>query len=192
MPKSFYESVRYSTQESHVQEAYNNAFKSAFNVDIVERKCQCDGYIKTQTKEGKELSLLIEYKYDFQMKDKVQRSKVIAQCIAYLKKFEEQGERLPKLVFVGDINECCIIHTNELLKYLDSDGVDWSVAPSSMGDKNIDLVCKIASNISPWVYDVDNSFNFKDVTDLDKLIFFSCLSIVKGFPLIGAVVSFQF
>lgn len=165
MPKSFYESVRYSTQESHVQEAYNNAFKSAFNVDIVERKCQCDGYIKTQTKEGKELSLLIEYKYDFQMKDKVQRSKVIAQCIAYLKKFEEQGERLPKLVFVGDINECCIIHTNELLKYLDSDGVDWSVAPSSMGDKNIDLVCKIASNISPWVYDVDNSFNFKDVTD---------------------------
>lgn len=165
MSKSFYESVKHSTQESHVQEAYNNAFKSFFNIPVVERKHQCDGYFETKTSDNKEISVLIEYKYDIHMKDRVQRSKVIAQCLGYLKQFEQSGEKLPKLVFIGDINECCIIHTNDLLKLLDLDNVDWSVAPSSMGDKNIDLVFNIAKDVSPWVYDVNESFTFKDVAD---------------------------
>lgn len=165
MSKSFYESVRYSTQESHVQEAYNNAFKSFFNVPVVERKHQCDGYFETKTSDNKEISVLIEYKYDIHMKDRVQRSKVIAQCLGYLKQFEQSGEKLPKLAFIGDINECCIIHTNDLLKLLDLDSVDWSVAPSSIGDKNIDLVFNIAKDISPWVYDVNEDFKFQDVAD---------------------------
>ena len=165
MSKSFYESVKYSTQESHVQEAYNNAFKSFFNVPVIERKHQCDGYFETNTSDNKEISVLIEYKYDIHMKDRVQRSKVIAQCLGYLKQFEQSGEKLPKLVFIGDINECCIIHTNDLLKLLDLENVDWSVAPSSMGDKNIDLVFNIAKDISPWVYDVNEDFKFKDVAD---------------------------
>ena len=165
MSKSFYESVKHSTQESHVQEAYNNAFKSFFNIPVVERKHQCDGYFETETSDNKEISALIEYKYDIHMKDRVQRSKVIAQCLGYLKQFEQSGEKLPKLVFIGDINECCIIHTNDLLKLLDLENVDWSVAPSSMGDKNIDLVFNIAKDISPCVYDVNESFTFKDVAD---------------------------
>ena len=165
MSKSFYESVRYSTQESHVQEAYNNAFKSFFNIPVVERKHQCDGYFETKTSDNKEISVLIEYKYDIHMKDRVQRSKVIAQCLGYLKQFEQSGEKLPKLVFIGDINECCIIHTNDLLKLLDTENVDWSVSPSSIGDKNIDLVFNIAKDISPWVYDVNEDFKFQDVAD---------------------------
>ena len=165
MSKSFYESVKHSTQESHVQEAYNNAFKSFFNIPVVERKHQCDGYFETKTSDSKEISVLIEYKYDIHMKDRVQRSKVIAQCLGYLKQFEQSGEKLPKLIFIGDINECCIVHTNDLLQLLDLENVDWSVAPSSMGDKNIDLVFNIAKDISPWVYDVNESFTFKDVAD---------------------------
>ena len=165
MSKSFYESVKHSTQESHVQEAYNNAFKLFFNVPIIERKHQCDGYFETKTQDDKEISVLIEYKYDIHMKDRVQRSKVIAQCLGYLKQFEQYGEKLPKLIFIGDINECCVIHTNDLIKLLDLENVDWSVAPSSMGDKNTDLVFNIAKDVSPWVYDIDNDFNFKDVVD---------------------------
>ena len=165
MSKNFYESVKYSTQESHVQEAYNNAFKSFFNIPVIERKHQCDGYFETKTSDSKEISVLIEYKYDIHMKDRVQRSKVIAQCLGYLKQFEHSGEKLPKLVFIGDINECCVIHTNDLLKLLDLENVDWSVAPSSMGDKNIDLVFNIAKDISPWVYDVNGDFKFQDVAD---------------------------
>lgn len=165
MVKNFYESIKYSTQESQVQEVYNEALKSAFNISIIERKHQCDGYFETKTSDNKEISILIEYKYDIHMKDRVQRSKVIAQCLGYLKQFEQAGEKLPKLVFIGDINECCVIHTNDLLKYLDLENVDWSVAPSSMGDKNVDLVFNIAKDISPWVYDVNEDFKFKDVVD---------------------------
>lgn len=165
MAKNFYESVKHSTQESHVQEAYNNAFKSFFNIPVIERKHQCDGYFETKTSDNKEISVLIEYKYDIHMKDRVQRSKVIAQCLGYLKQFEQFGEKLPKLVFIGDINECCVIHTNDLLKLLDLENVDWSVAPSSMGDKNVDLVFNIAKDISPWVYDVNSDFKFQDVAD---------------------------
>lgn len=165
MTKNVYESVKHSTQESHVQEAYNNAFKSFFNIPVIERKHQCDGYFETRTSDDKEISVLIEYKYDIHMKDRVQRSKVIAQCLGYLKQFEQSGEKLPKLVFIGDINECCVIHTNDLLKLLDLESVDWSVAPSSMGDKNVDLVFNIAKDISPWVYDVNNDFKFQDVAD---------------------------
>jgi hypothetical protein len=165
MIKNFYESVKHSTQESHVQEAYNNAFKLFFNIPVIERKHQCDGYFETKTYDDKEISVLIEYKYDIHMKDRVQRSKVIAQCLGYLKQFENSGEKIPKLVFIGDINECCVIHTNDLLKLLDLENVDWSVAPSSIGDKNVDLVFNIAKDISPWVYDVNGDFKFKDVAD---------------------------
>ena len=165
MSKNFYESVKHSTQESQVQEAYNNAFKTYFNIPVIERKHQCDGYFETKTNDNKEISVLIEYKYDIQMKDRVQRSKVIAQCLGYLKQFEQAGDKIPKLVFIGDINECCVVHTNDLLKLLDLENVDWSVAPSSMGDKNTDLVFNIAKDISPWIYDVNEDFNFKDVAD---------------------------
>lgn len=165
MIKNFYESIKYSTQESQVQEVYNEALKSVFNISIIERKHQCDGYLETKTSDNKEISILIEYKYDIHMKDRVQRSKVIAQCLGYLKQFEQSGEKLPKLVFIGDINECCVIHTNDLLRYLDLDSVDWYIAPSTMGDKNVDLVFNIAKDVSPWVYDVNEDFKFQEVAE---------------------------
>ena len=165
MAKSnFFEKISCSTQESQVQETYNEMFKSFFKINTVDRKCQCDGYIDTRFGDT-DISMLIEYTYDIRMKDKIERARVIAQCVGYLHKFEESGITLPKLVFIGDINECCIIHTNELLKLLDIENVDWSVAPSSIGDKNIDLVFNIAKDISPWIYDVNEDFKFQDVAD---------------------------
>lgn len=161
---NFFEKISCSTQESQVQETYNEMFKSFFKINTVDRKCQCDGYIDTRFGDT-DISMLIEYKYDIRMKDKIERARVIAQCVGYLHKFEESGITLPKLVFIGDINECCIIHTNELLKLLDIENVDWSVAPSSIGYKNIDLVFNIAKDISPWVYDVNEDFKFQDVAD---------------------------
>ena len=168
MTNKFYESIKYSTQESQVQEAYNNVFKSYFNISLIERKHQCDGYFKTVTQNGKDISVLIEYKYDIHMKDRVQRSKVIAQCLGYIKKFEESGENIPKLIFIGDINECTLIHTNDIINLLDTEDVDWSIPPSNMCDANPNLVLAIANTVNPWVYDVNDDFNIKDV--IDKII----------------------
>ena len=172
MAKSnFFEKISCSTQESQVQETYNEMFKSVFKINTVDRKCQCDGYIDTRF-DDTDISMLIEYKYDIRMKDKIERARVIAQCIGYLHKFEESGMALPKLVFIGDINECMIIHTNDLIKFLDLDCVNWDIAPCNLGQEN-NLIMPIVKSINPWVYDVDNNFKFDDIAN--KII-----SLCKG------------
>lgn len=164
MAKSkFFEKISCSTQESQVQETYNEMFKSVFKINTVDRKCQCDGYIDTRFADT-DISMLIEYKYDIRMKDKIERARVIAQCVGYLHKFEESGMALPKLVFIGDINECMIIHTNDLLRLLDTENVDWSVAPCNLGQEN-NLIMPIVKSINPWVYDVDSNFKFDDIAN---------------------------
>ena len=172
MAKSnFFEKISCSTQESQVQETYNEMFKSVFKINTVDRKCQCDGYIDTRF-DDTDISMLIEYKYDIRMKDKIERARVIAQCVGYLHKFEESGMALPKLVFIGDINECMIIHTNDLIKFLDLDCVNWDIAPCNLGQEN-NLIMPIVKSINPCVYDVDNNFKFDDIAN--KII-----SLCKG------------
>ena len=172
MAKSnFFEKISCSTQESQVQETYNEMFKSVFKINTVDRKCQCDGYIDTRF-DDTDISMLIEYKYDIRMKDKIERARVIAQCVGYLHKFEESGMALPKLVFIGDINECMIIHTNDLIKFLDLDCVNWDIAPCNLGQEN-NLIMPIVKSINPWVYDVDNNLKFDDIAN--KII-----SLCKG------------
>lgn len=172
MAKSnFFEKISCSTQESQVQETYNEMFKSVFNINTVDRKCQCDGYIDTRF-DDTDISMLIEYKYDIRMKDKIERARVIAQCVGYLHKFEESGMALPKLVFIGDINECMIIHTNDLIKFLDLDCVNWDIAPCNLCQEN-NLIMPIVKSINPWVYDVDSNFKFDDI--VNKII-----SLCKG------------
>ena len=172
MAKSnFFEKISCSTQESQVQETYNEMFKSVFKINTVDRKCQCDGYIDTRF-DDTDISMLIEYKYDIRMKDKIERARVIAQCIGYLHKFEESGMALPKLVFIGDINECMIIHTNDLIKFLDLDCVNWDIAPCNLCQEN-NLIMPIVKSINPWVYDVDSNFKFDDIAN--KII-----SLCKG------------
>lgn len=154
-----------ATQESHVQELYNEALKKTFNLPLIERKYQCDGYFKTvDSNTDKEISVLIEYKYDIHMKDKVQRARVIAQCLAYLRLFELNGESIPKMVFIGDINECMLLHTNDIIKLLDLESVNWELPPSSIGQDN-NLVLEIINAVNPWVYDVDEKFDFTEVTN---------------------------
>ena len=172
MAKSnFFEKISCSTQESQVQETYNEMFKSVFKINTVDRKCQCDGYIDTRF-DDTDISMLIEYKYDIRMKDKIERARVIAQCVGYLHKFEESGMALPKLVFIGDINECMIIHTNDLIKFLDLDCVNWDIAPCNLCQEN-NLIMPIVKSINPWVYDVDSNFKFDDI--VNKII-----SLCKG------------
>ena len=172
MAKSnFFEKISCSTQESQVQEIYNEMFKYVFKINTVDRKCQCDGYIDTRF-DDTDISMLIEYKYDIRMKDKIERARVIAQCVGYLHKFEESGMTLPKLVFIGDINECMIIHTNDLIKFLDIDCVNWDIAPCNLCQEN-NLIMPIVKSINPCVYDVDSNFKFDDIAN--KII-----SLCKG------------
>jgi len=118
---------------------------------------------------AKNIRSLLEFKYEENLKNKFSQCNVLIQCLYYLKKFENAGDKLPTTIFVGDINECFAIHTNSIVKYLSSE-IDWKIAPSEAHKKNPDLIKAMVGdeNILPFVYDVNNNFDIKTVIDKIK------------------------
>ena len=166
MAKSkFYEQIKSATEERQVEDIYNKGIKTYFSDAEITYPFKCDGFV--DTKDGnKILRLIIEYKYDEDLTSKTGRAKVLIQVVHYLKKFEENGEILPNVCLVGDVNECFVLHTNPLLKYLDAD-CDWSIAPSKAYGADVDTMLTIAEDdeINPFVFCVDENFSFKAVAD---------------------------
>ena len=165
MSKSkFYDKIKYAREEREVEDVYNEGIGIYFlkNGGCISHPYKCDGLVDN----GLFLRLLIEYKFDEELHNSVSRARVLVQVIFYLKQFELNGDRLPNVVMVGDVNEVFVMHTNPLLKYLD-EKVDWSVAPSTSSDKYPDLLMKVAndSEINPYVHDINDTFSFKDVAD---------------------------
>lgn len=166
MAKSkFYEQIKSTTEERQVEDVYNKGIKTYFSDAEITYPFKCDGFV--DTKDGnKILRLIIEYKYDEDLTSKTGRAKVLIQVVHYLKKFEENGEILPNVCLVGDVNECFVLHTNPLLKYLDAD-CDWSIAPSKAYGADVDTMLAIAEDdeINPFVFCIDENFSFKAVAD---------------------------
>lgn len=122
--------------------------------------------------ESKNVRTLLEFKYSEQLKNKLSQCNILIQCLYYLKKFEDNGSKIPTTIFVGDINECFAIHTNAIVKYLSSE-IDWKIAPSEAHKKNPELIKAMVGDddILPFVYDIDDNFNIK--TAIDKIKDFS-------------------
>jgi len=170
MSKSkFYDEIKNSLVEREVEDVYNKGINLYFQDSIITHPFACDGFIDTKTDNGKILKLIIEYKLDEILTNKVARAKVLIQVIYYLKRFENDGLILPNVCMVGDINECFVIHTNDLVKYLDED-VDWTIAPSNAHIFNSNLVKKIAEDdaINPFIFNIDENFSFKVVAEKIK------------------------
>ena len=166
MAKSkFYEQIKSATEERQVEDVYNKGIKTYFSDAEITYPFKCDGFVDAKYG-NKILRLIIEYKYDEDLTSKTGRAKVLIQVVHYLKKFEENGEILPNVCLVGDVNECFVLHTNPLLKYLDAD-CDWSIAPSKAYGADVDTMLTIAEDdeINPFVFCVDENFSFKAVAD---------------------------
>ena len=171
MSKSrFYEEVKSAIIEREVEDTYNKGINLYFPGVNITHPFACDGLIDTKTDGGKLLKLIIEYKLDEELINRVSRAKVLIQVIYYIKRFEQEGMILPNVCMVGDINECFVIHTNCLLNYLDRQGVDWSIAPSEAHKYNADFVLDIANdeNINPFIFEINENFSFKEVADKIK------------------------
>lgn len=163
MAKSkFFDKIKTAVIERQVEDVYNEGINLYFKKEIT-YPFGCDGLIETKTENGEMLKLIIEYKLDEIMRNSVARAKVLCQVVFYLKRFENNGLRLPNVCMVGDKNECFVMHTNELQPYLDED-VDWTIAPSKAHELCPELVAKIAGNekINPFVFDIDENFSFKE------------------------------
>ncbi len=162
----FYEKIKTATIEREVEDVYNTGITMYFKGSDITHPFECDGLIDTKTSTGKLLKLIIEYKFDEELKKSTSRAKVVIQVLYYLKQFELNGLILPNVCLIGDVNECFCFHINDVINYLDED-IDWTIAPSKAADKNPDLILKIANNdaFNPFVFDVDENFSFKTVAD---------------------------
>lgn len=162
----FYELIKNAKIEKDVEHVYTEGISLYFPGVDIEHTFACDALVDTKNKQGKLLKLIIEYKFDEDFQSKTMRAKVIAQVLFYMKRFELNGMILPNVAMVGDVNECFVFHTNDIISYLDED-IDWSTAPSQAHINNPDLVMKLAQdeNINPFVFVVDENFSFKDVAD---------------------------
>lgn len=150
-------------KERQVEQAYNAMFKESFPGITISNPYKCDGYFESDIG-GKRTGVILEYKYDLDFSKKSIRSQVLAQVVFYLKKFERDGRAFPTVVFVGDVNECFVIHSNYLLKFLSIEGVDWEVAPSA-AHTQIELVAALANDDTrnAFVFDVDSGFEWESV-----------------------------
>ena len=169
MAKSkFYDEIKNAIIEREVEDVYNKGINLYFPDINITHPFACDGLIETKHN-NKILKLIIEYKLDELLNNSVSRAKVLIQVIYYLKKFETNGLLLPNVCMVGDKNECFVMHTNNLLEYLDED-IDWNIAPSNAAMKNPDLVMKIAKNenINPFIFNINNDFSFSHVVEKIK------------------------
>ena len=162
----FYEKIKTATIEREVEDVYNTGISLYFKGADITHPFDCDGMINTKTSTGKLLKLIIEYKFDEELKRSTSRAKIVIQVLYYLKQFETNGLQLPNVCLIGDINECFCFHVNDIIKYLD-ENVDWSIAPSKAPEKNPELILKIANDdaFNPFIFDVDDNFSFKNVAD---------------------------
>lgn len=201
MKNKFFDKIKEAKIERTVEDVYNEGINLYFPTDKgIEYPFACDGFVDTKTDNDKVLKLIIEYKFNEMMSNTVSRAKVLVQVIYYIKKFEQNGMILPNVCMVGDKDECFVMHTNELLKYLD-ENVDWSISPSNAAAANPDLVLKISqdTNINPFIFEIDENFNFKSVAEkikdlaeniqryvrvtehnLSKIFDYFCKNVLKG------------
>lgn len=166
----FYNEIINATIERQVEDVYNKGLGIYFKNSPISYPFACDGYMECKTDNEKDLRLLIEYKFDKNFDSAFDRAKVILQSIYYVKQFELIGRELPNVILIADKNECFLVHTNNIIKYLDYD-IDWNIAPSTASEKYIDLCIEISNDEdvrNSFVYSVNEEFSFKVVADKIK------------------------
>ena len=162
------EALKTAQIEREVEDIYNNGLTFYFLKDneTISHLYNCDGLITKKLDNGKFLKLIIEYKFDEMMSNRIVMAKVLIQVIYYIKQFELNGEILPNVIMAADKNECFVIHANDIIKYLDYN-CDWNIAPSNSANKNPQMIKDIAEdeNINPFIFDMTKADDFKIVAD---------------------------
>ena len=153
-------SMKTSLAGSRVEKDVENAYRAEISRLRPDAKWSSpygtDGYAKWPS-----VRLLLEAKYDKDLKSRPAVCGVLGQLLLYVKRFEEAGEALPNVLLVGDRNECFVLSTDSVKGFL-SLPIDWTVAPST-GSPGLTRALVDGVNILPYVHDVDDSFDFKEI-----------------------------
>jgi hypothetical protein len=142
-----------ATNEKDIENGYRFYFKTVIEDINFTSPYGCDGFGVSE-KFG--IRVLCEFKDDLNLNSRSELIKVLCQSIYYIKKFELSGQKLPKTIFIGDRNECLVLHVNDVFNYL-SMNFDWSIAPSN-AHKNLDLLQKLFNDdkINPFIFSVED------------------------------------
>ena len=155
-----------AVNEKDVEGIYRHSFQNKFKDMEITSPFGCDGF---GVSKSAKVRVLMEYKDDLQLTNKLEVAKVLSQSIFYIKKFYDKGMIPPSTIFVGDRNECFAVHVNDVLDYLDMD-IDWKTAPSS-AYRIPELMTALMNdeNINPFIFGSDNFSEciekVKDLTD---------------------------
>lgn len=156
--------LQVAKNEKDVENAYRAEFLRLLKIANITSPYGVDGLLEFNT-----VRSLLEFKYKEDLKHKLTQCGILIQALYYLKKFEDAGQKLPNVIFVGDVNECFAIHTNAIIKYL-SHQIDWTIAPSGANKQNPELIKAMVDDIDilPFVFDVKDDFNLKTVVEKIK------------------------
>lgn len=151
-----------AVNEKDVENIYRAELTRLFSGSSITSPHHVDGLL--ETKEG--YNVLLEFKFNQLLKNKLTQCNVLIQALYYLKKFEMQGVSLPSAVFVGDNNECFIVPSKSITKYLNHK-LDWNIPASDAYRRNPQLVTEMMTDtdIDPFVFDVDTKFKSKDLIE---------------------------
>jgi hypothetical protein len=146
--------------EKDVENAYRHAIREARPLADITSPYGCDGYAVWSNGLLWSTRLLLEAKYDKDLGDRWSACATLGQALFYVKRFAQNGEQLPNVIMVADKDECFVLATSTVQKFLDLD-IDWSVAPST-GSQELTQALYDGANVSPFTFKVEQ-FKFRDV-----------------------------
>ena len=150
--------LKNASVEKDVEVSYKQVFAKHWLDADISSPYLTDGMIKKG-----DVRLLAEFKLNKNLKVRAEAMKVLAQAVYYIKRFQEAGEPLPNVIFVGDVDECFIVDAKRVVKHLSMD-IDWTAAPSS-SHPELEAALINDYDIAPFVYDVHAKLDFADVIE---------------------------
>jgi hypothetical protein len=169
---NFSHALKSSLVEKDVESAYRQGILQHFRAIDQESKITspyaCDGLLHVPSIG---LTALLEFKYDLDFRKPLQVGTVLLQSMAYIRKIEAGGPPIPTMVFIGDLNEMFVVHTNSLVPFFE-ENINWDIAPSSVGTSNPALALKIGESLNPFIRNVRSDADLRDtlqyMISLDK------------------------
>jgi hypothetical protein len=156
--------------EMDVQDRYRVAFRNAFKDIIFESKFRTDGLAYS---EKNKLRMIIEQKHGYNFTSIVERAKVVAQVIRYIKTIHDEDPKImPKVAVIGDENECFVLPVKDIINYISVKEYNWSLSPSSMHQDKVLVDDLTDDNVIKqlYIYKPQNEFGeiVNKIKDINK------------------------
>lgn len=140
-----YEQLQNSKVEKDVENSYRTELLRWFPKSIVSSPFATDGVLSSDM-----FILLMEFKYDQKLDNKLGQATVLLQCVYYLKKFTND---IPNLILCATKDMAFVIKSSDISKYLLL-SLNWNIAPSDCIKGNTEVIQQMITDndINPFIF----------------------------------------